>query len=38
VDKRERRLPQPGTDPFGTGVDAVRSCSHVGSVNHFVDN
>ncbi len=38
VGKRERRLPQPGADPFGAGIDAVRSCCHVSSVSHFVDS
>ena len=38
VGERERRLAQPGADPFGAGVDAVRSCCHVSSVSHFVDS
>ena len=33
----ERRLAQAGADPFGAGVDAVRSCGHTSSVSHFVD-
>ena len=38
VRQRERRLPQPGADPFGAGIDAVRSCCHTSSVSHFVDS
>jgi hypothetical protein len=38
VRQRERRLPKPGTDPFGAGIDAVGSCCHTSSVSHFVDN
>jgi hypothetical protein len=38
VGERERRLAQPGADPFGAGIDAVGSCCHTSSVKHFVDN
>jgi hypothetical protein len=36
--QRERRLPQPGTDPFRAGIGAVRPCCHRGSVSDFVDS
>jgi hypothetical protein len=38
VGQRERGLPQPCADPFRAGIDAVRSCCHMSSLGHFIDN
>ena len=37
VCQRERRVPKPGADAFGAGIDTVRACCHIRSVDHFVD-
>ena len=38
VRERERRLAQPGADPFGAGIGAVGCGLPSSSVGHFVDS